>query len=61
VAGSIGAAPDTKTRPAAFTAWLYVAGGFAALVVKTICRGTIPSSTDRRSNLGDNIAIENIA
>jgi len=27
--------PETKTSPAAFTAWLYVAGGFAALGVKT--------------------------
>ena len=28
-----------KTKPAAFTAWLYVGGGFAALLVKMICRG----------------------
>src|SRR4051794_31171642 len=38
VAGLCGDVPETKTRPAAFTAWLYVAGGFGALVVKTIWR-----------------------
>jgi hypothetical protein len=36
VAGSIGAVPETNTRPAALTAWLYAGGGFAALDVKTI-------------------------
>jgi len=33
VTGSVGAVPETKTRPAALTAWLYAAGGFAALGV----------------------------
>jgi hypothetical protein len=36
VAGSVGAVPDTNTRPAALTAWLYVGGGLAAFDVKTI-------------------------
>lgn len=45
VAGSVGAVPETKTKPAAFTAWLYVGGGFAAFGVNTICRGTgLPSN-----------------
>ena len=30
VAGSAGAVPETKTRPAPLTAWLYVGGGAAA-------------------------------
>jgi len=34
--GSTGAVPDTNTKPAAFTAWLYVVGGSAALDVNTI-------------------------
>src|SRR5262245_64945097 len=39
VAGSCGPVPETKTSPAAFTAWLYVAGGWAAFGVNTIWRG----------------------
>lgn len=35
--GSAGAVPDTNTSPPAFTAWLYIGGGFAAFGVKTIC------------------------
>jgi hypothetical protein len=36
VAGSCGDVPETKTSPAAFTAWLYVGGAFGALGVETI-------------------------
>jgi hypothetical protein len=36
VAGSAGEVPDTKTSPAALTAWLYVAGGLAAFAEKMI-------------------------
>src|ERR1700692_3309732 len=43
VSGSIGAVPETKTRPAALTAWLYVGDGFAALDVKTIWRAIMYS------------------
>ncbi len=38
VTGSAGEVPDTKINPAALTAWLYVAGGLAALSVNTIFR-----------------------
>jgi hypothetical protein len=34
--GILRSVPETNTNPAAFTAWLYVAGGFAALGVNTI-------------------------
>jgi hypothetical protein len=30
VTGSLGAVPETKTSPAAFTAWLYTGGGLPA-------------------------------
>jgi hypothetical protein len=43
VAGSAGAVPETKTRPAALTAWLYVGGGAAAWAVKTMSRAMDPS------------------
>src|SRR3984885_589950 len=43
VSSSIGAVPETKTRPAALTAWLYVGDGFAALDVKTIWRAIVNS------------------
>src|SRR5271170_8237398 len=36
VAGSYGPMPDTNTRPAARTAWLYVGGGDGALGVRTM-------------------------
>src|ERR1700685_2075073 len=34
VTGSCGLVPETKTRPAARTAWLYVGGGVGALGVR---------------------------
>lgn len=43
VAGSMGAVPETKTKPAALTAWLYVGGGLPALLVNTIRRVTVIS------------------
>src|SRR5688572_23841595 len=44
-AGSIGPVPETNTRPAALTAWLYVAGGLAAFDVNTICLAiSVPGS-----------------
>src|SRR5580692_5859144 len=36
VAGSCGPVPETNTRPAARTAWLYVGGGEGALGVRMI-------------------------
>lgn len=41
VSGSAGAVPDTNIKPAALTAWLYVAGGLAALSVNTILRAIL--------------------
>src|SRR5262245_57381859 len=49
VNGSVGAVPETKTRPAALTAWLYVGGGFAAFGVNTMSR----AMTSPLSELGD--------
>src|SRR5882724_12103674 len=43
VSGSIGAVPETNTRPAALTAWLYIGDGLAALDVKTIWRAIMNS------------------
>jgi len=37
----VGAGPETNTKPAAFTAWLYMGGGVAALVMKMIWRSIL--------------------
>lgn len=56
VSGSVGAVPETNTRPAALTAWLYVAGGLAAFGVKTIRRAILASLEFEARSMLDDVA-----
>src|ERR1700761_204388 len=47
VVGSCGPVPETNTRPAARTAWLYVGGGGGALGVRMISRAIDSSGLSR--------------